>query len=528
MYPKMVPVVLAMTGALNSPIPDQSYLLTQKVDARQHGRQGGYMRCKEILPSLLGGFAALAVSIPFACAGEKLTADEIQSLFSGKRVEGYHERRGFHFVRIYRSDGTAVENSEHGSRSGVWRTNKSGQLCQSFGKDEMKCRTVANKNGLYRQYKTSSKGKQKLVTTYRHFSHAGNQGGSVPQKPVYSFSSNINQRDEKGELPIHKAAREGRLETIKQLITVGSDINAKTIDGRTPLMWAVTKEYFDIAVLLVENGAEVNAKYNGPTPLMEAAKVGSVKMAEMLLAHGAAINARNHSGETALYLATYHSHRDVMKLLIAKGADLDAKTKYSWSPIHIAVFRNDPEVAEQLLRAGAQVGRVDGTDEGVYATAHLYRLAAEFNEQEGRYRTAGQQFQIASTYFQKASERFKARAEELSSRITRAQIGSALSMIFAHYQAQQQAHTNTVLSPSGKTIGIGVANYQVTDTTSIEDLKRIYEDISRVAREASETCRKISECHTPTANPGKLATCRQSIKTAVTETKQKEAELNEP
>ena len=54
---------------------------------------------------------------------------------------------------------------------------------------------------------------------------------------------------------IHKAAREGNIEAVKQAIAAGTDVNTKDPSLRTPLHEAVTKEYMEIAEILIANGA---------------------------------------------------------------------------------------------------------------------------------------------------------------------------------------------------------------------------------------------------------------------------------
>ena len=60
---------------------------------------------------------------------------------------------------------------------------------------------------------------------------------------------------------IHKAAKEGNIEAVKQHITAGTDVNAKDRkEGWTPLYWTVREGQKEIAELLIEAGADLNAK----------------------------------------------------------------------------------------------------------------------------------------------------------------------------------------------------------------------------------------------------------------------------
>ncbi|MBC8245718.1 MAG: ankyrin repeat domain-containing protein, partial [Verrucomicrobia bacterium] len=70
------------------------------------------------------------------------------------------------------------------------------------------------------------------------------------------------------DISIHKAARVGHIEAVKQHLEAGTDVNAKDGGGWTPLHHAVEAGHKEIAELLIANGADVNAKDKlGWTPL---------------------------------------------------------------------------------------------------------------------------------------------------------------------------------------------------------------------------------------------------------------------
>ena len=87
---------------------------------------------------------------------------------------------------------------------------------------------------------------------------------------------------------IHKAARDGNIEAVKQHLAAGADVNAKTKSGLTPLHHAAFYGHMEIAELLIEKGADVKAKdMNGKTPLDEAIKRKHTETADILRKHGA-------------------------------------------------------------------------------------------------------------------------------------------------------------------------------------------------------------------------------------------------
>ncbi|MDA7520605.1 ankyrin repeat domain-containing protein [bacterium] len=58
------------------------------------------------------------------------------------------------------------------------------------------------------------------------------------------------------DISIHKAAKDGNIEAVKQHLAAGVDVNAKDVDGQTPLDWAVDKGHKEIADLLRKHGGK--------------------------------------------------------------------------------------------------------------------------------------------------------------------------------------------------------------------------------------------------------------------------------
>jgi ankyrin repeat protein len=67
---------------------------------------------------------------------------------------------------------------------------------------------------------------------------------------------------------------------------------------------------------LLRAGANVNAQdRNGNTALMEAAEDGNVSAAKLLLEAHADRTLKNASGQTALSIASFRNHEEVIRLL---------------------------------------------------------------------------------------------------------------------------------------------------------------------------------------------------------------------
>lgn len=122
------------------------------------------------------------------------------------------------------------------------------------------------------------------------------------------------------ETSLHRAVRDGRLDTSRLLWVNKTDVNAKDEDGRTPLHLTVVLNRRDEAEKLLTNGAEVNAKDDkGQTPLHLAAAFDRCELAELLLANQADVTAKDNHAWTPLRWALATNHEKVAKLLRLHG-----------------------------------------------------------------------------------------------------------------------------------------------------------------------------------------------------------------
>ncbi|CAL1272132.1 unnamed protein product [Larinioides sclopetarius] len=128
-------------------------------------------------------------------------------------------------------------------------------------------------------------------------------------------------------------------------------------EGNTPLMFACAAGHVDIVRILLDAGARVeDHNENGHTPLMEAASAGHVEVAKLLVERGASINTHsNEFKESALTLACYKGHLEMVRFLLEAGADREHKTDEMHTALMEASMDGHVEVARLLLDSGAQV-----------------------------------------------------------------------------------------------------------------------------------------------------------------------------
>jgi len=89
--------------------------------------------------------------------------------------------------------------------------------------------------------------------------------------------------EEDGSTLLHRSAGEGRITTVKYLLSRGSDINCKDNDGFTPLHCAVEEEQEEMVQFLLEQGVDTSAKnQDGDTPLGVARVLGLEEIQVMI------------------------------------------------------------------------------------------------------------------------------------------------------------------------------------------------------------------------------------------------------
>jgi uncharacterized protein len=153
---------------------------------------------------------------------------------------------------------------------------------------------------------------------------------------------------------LHRAAKDGNIALIEELIKKGEDVNSTNyISGWTPLMVASYYNHSRLVEYLLKNGANVNQKSLevlgkiGPesTALHIASFYDFKESVKALLDNKADVNITDYKGRTALLIASYYGYTEIVRLLMSKGADpnipdnskntaLNYATKYSFTEIY--------------------------------------------------------------------------------------------------------------------------------------------------------------------------------------------------
>ena len=173
------------------------------------------------------------------------------------------------------------------------------------------------------------------------------------------------------------AARDGRMEIARVLISANAQVNHVEANGVSPLVMAIANNHIDVAQLFVEHGADVNATdWWGRTPLWTAVdlrdlevnktddngvdRAAALQLIRTLLDRGANVNARTKevpplrrflmpisdlswvdvTGQTPFLRASLSADLVVMRLLLEKGADPNIATLAGTTPMMAAAGVN--------------------------------------------------------------------------------------------------------------------------------------------------------------------------------------------
>ncbi|XP_045510473.1 ankyrin repeat domain-containing protein 11 isoform X12 [Colias croceus] len=133
--------------------------------------------------------------------------------------------------------------------------------------------------------------------------------------PAEERKRSRQQRNERGETPLHVAAIRGDHEQVKKLIDQGQDPDVTDFAGWTPLHEACSYGWLQVVMVLVNGGANVNAKgLDDDTPLHDAATSGNLKMVKFLIEHGAEPFVKNTKGKAPLDYAAPHIYEYLQSL----------------------------------------------------------------------------------------------------------------------------------------------------------------------------------------------------------------------
>ncbi|XP_036397313.1 ankyrin repeat and SOCS box protein 9-like isoform X2 [Megalops cyprinoides] len=159
-------------------------------------------------------------------------------------------------------------------------------------------------------------------------------------EPAAYFSNPMMSDIESDWSPMHDAAYNGRVLSVRTLIGQGTSVNLLSLDRVSPLHGACQQGHTACVKLLIDHGANVNTPtIDMITPLSEACARGHLSCVKLLLQQGATPHG------AAVSTSPIHQ-------AAAKGASVNSG-KDGDTPLHVAARLSQPELVRVLLDHGA-------------------------------------------------------------------------------------------------------------------------------------------------------------------------------
>ena len=183
-------------------------------------------------------------------------------------------------------------------------------------------------------------------------------------------SDDVNAADEHGNTALHRAAENGSVTRIHQLLNAGANLEARDEQGATPLIVAVRNEETEAVQRLLEAGPNLAARDSIGNSSLHYAAAGSLELTDRLLQAEADPHARNNEGATPVHAVTAHPTHiepgsgsiEMVDRLAKAGADLNAQDKAGNTALHFLAEGRQPgagQLAEAFLDRGARLDLVN-------------------------------------------------------------------------------------------------------------------------------------------------------------------------
>ena len=164
--------------------------------------------------------------------------------------------------------------------------------------------------------------------------------------------------NEDGDTLLHRA---GSLAMAEYLLSLGGNVNAKNEAGQTPWMKSARNGDLEVLEYFLQHGADLKLRDDqGQSLLHLAASAGQLEAVQLALKSGLKADERNDFGQTPLHLTGESINaKDVIAPLLAAGAPLEGRDKQGRTALHVCANWRNSEVAKALLVSGAKVNAPD-------------------------------------------------------------------------------------------------------------------------------------------------------------------------
>ena len=164
-----------------------------------------------------------------------------------------------------------------------------------------------------------------------------------------------DKADKNGVTSLMVAARNGRYQTVSQLIAGGANVNRRDADGWTPLMYSVRfSNDVSVVSLLLDSGADIHAVNNyGATALSTAALFSSnPEILQLLLKNKSSTQAETR--EAFVLAIKYQRPLPIIQSFISSGLPLNQLYDGLTPLMHAARTNTNTGIISLLLKSGAK------------------------------------------------------------------------------------------------------------------------------------------------------------------------------
>lgn len=195
------------------------------------------------------------------------------------------------------------------------------------------------------------------VASYDGLFRAAHEGDVAGIEQLVAQGADVDARDTKGRTPVHVAAFASEDEALSALAKAGADMNAlehRAYDVVTIAAVADDPELMSLAIELGNDPGLVTSPYLG-TALIAAAHLGHAEVVRRLIMAGAPLDHVNNLHWTAVMEAVVlgdggSDHQAVLDLLLSAGADRNLADRDGVTPLQHAEARGYAEMVKRLKR----------------------------------------------------------------------------------------------------------------------------------------------------------------------------------
>lgn len=191
--------------------------------------------------------------------------------------------------------------------------------------------------------------------------HAVTNGHDDCVKILIACKAKINAKNNRGLTPLHMACICGHAEVTTTLLENQAKIDACDIDGNSPLHWCCHNGNECCVEILLEHMNKSAFPGNKYSPLHCAVANNHNITTEMLLDHfnEEAIYSKDNEGRTALHIAAYSDHCDLLHILLKSGFNVDELDVLNRTPLMCACIAGNLAAIDLLIYMQANLNLID-------------------------------------------------------------------------------------------------------------------------------------------------------------------------